>query len=355
MRRSLWVVLLVACSHKSEPEDEPETLPAAQVTCAPVAKTEVDDVVEVSGVIAAEPRLDAIVSSPVAGRVAKLAVEEGDTVAAGALLAVIDDPGLPADSISAHADVASAEAAKEAADQELARQQRLVDTGIGARRDLEDARAKARAAAATLEGAHARSGLASKRLARSELRAPHAGVILHVWKRAGETVDGTSATPVVEVADLTNLELHAHVSAATLGELRESMSAKVHVLGRETYDGEVVRIAPAVDPTTLLGTVRIRLTGAKGVTVGSAATGSISTGRHPALVVPAAALRRSSVGADELVVCAGGKADVRTVVVGVRGDKTVEIKSGLEPGQQIVVDHVLGIEQGQQLGAHGGR
>ena len=59
-------------------------------------------------------------------------------VEAGAVLATIEDPALPAGSLEAKAAVASAQAAKAAADQELARQERLVSSGIGARRDREE-------------------------------------------------------------------------------------------------------------------------------------------------------------------------------------------------------------------------
>ena len=350
MRHSvLLLALLAACRHQEPEQEAAETAPAA-VKCVAVATTDVQDAIEVHGVIAPEPKLDAIVSSPVAGRVSRVTVEEGDSVAAGAVLATVEDPALPADSASARASVASAQAAKEAADQELTRQQRLVATGIGARRDLDEARAKARAADAELTAANARAGLASQRLARRELRAPHAGVILHVWKRAGESVDGTSATPIVEIADLTNLELRAQLSGAALGKLHEGMKATIHTVGRgEPLVGAVVRVAPAVDPATLLGTVRIRLPVSAGATVGTAASAFVELGQHPGIQVPPTALRRSSVGADELVVCDHGKAAVRTVTVGTRTDALVEIVQGLAAGDQIVIDHVLGLEDGQQL------
>jgi multidrug efflux pump subunit AcrA (membrane-fusion protein) len=71
---------------------------------------------------------------------------------------------------------------------------------------------------------------------------------------------------------------------------------------------------------------------------------------RPGVVVPPTALRRSAVGSDEVVVCEGGVAKVRTVTIGQRGDAVVEITSGLKAGEQIVVDHVLGLDDGQALG-----
>ncbi len=349
MRTSLILIAFVAC--KSAPADQAEEeLPPAAVTCRVIAETDVDEVVEVNGVISPQAKLDATMSSPVAGRISQLTVEEGDHVAVGALLATIEDPALPAGSIEARAQVASARASNEAAQLELARQKRLVDSGIGARRDLDDARAKAGAAAAELDAANARSGLASKQYARRELRAPHAGVVLHVWKRAGESVDGTSATPVLEVADLSVLEVRAQVAPAALVKLKDGLSATVQINGVEGITPAIVaRVAPAVDPTTLLGTVRVQLQGATTLPIGSAATARIVITRRRGLVVPPDALRRSQVGTDEVVTCKDDVAKVAIVTVGQRMPTGVEITEGLVAGTKIVVDHVLGLEDGQRL------
>ncbi|MDB4960802.1 MAG: efflux transporter periplasmic adaptor subunit [Myxococcales bacterium] len=355
--RTSWVSIALAaacavgCKKTEAPAPEKE-LPTAAVTCKPAIETSVEEVVEVAGVIAPPPRFDAVVSSPIAGRVSQVAVEEGDRVAAGALLATIEDPSLPAGTIEAKAAVAGARATKLAADQDVVRQQRLVETGIGARRDLDEARAKAAAADAELEAANARSGLASKNNARRELRAPHAGVVLHLWKRIGESVDGTTATPVAEVADLTTLELRAQVPPAALMPVREGMPATVKILGIEgVLSAKVARVAPAVDATTLLGGVRIEIEGTHPIAVGSAATGQIVVAHRPGLLVPASALRRSMVGADEVVVCDQGVARIRGVTIGQRREATVEIAHGIVAGEQIVTDRVLGLEEGQPLTA----
>jgi RND family efflux transporter MFP subunit len=350
-RLALTCVLLAACHRAAEPEDDDKPAPAA-VTCKAVAATTIDELVEVTGVIAPPPKADSIVSSPIAGRVGQVAVEEGDHVEAGALLAVIEDPALPAGSLEAKAAVASAQATKAAADQDLARQQRLVDSGIGARRDLDEARAKAAAAAAELDAAGARSGLATKQLARRELRAPRAGVVLHLWKRVGESVEIGPASPVAEVADLSVLEVHAQVTPVALAPIREKMTATVAALGADgPLTAIVVRVAPAVDPVTLLGSVRLAIDGGKTLKIGTAATARISIAQRPGVRVPTAALRRSQVGGDEVVVCEAGVAKVRTVTVGQRGEAGVELVDGVKAGEQVVVDHVLGLEDGQPLTA----
>lgn len=355
-----WLLLCVAAACRREAADaEDDDKPvAAAVTCKPVESATIDDTIEVTGVIAPPPKLDAIVSSPIAGRVGQVNVEEGDRVAAGALLAVIEDPALPAGSIEAKAGVAVAQAAKASAELDLGRQQRLVDSGIGARKDLDDARTKTAAAAAELDAANARAGLATSQLARRELRAPRGGVVLHLWKRVGESVDGTTATPVAEIADLAILELHAQVPTSAMARLTDNLPATVRVIGLPTaFAASVARVAPAVDPTTLLGGVRLAIDpkaeGVAGIKVGSAATARIVVATRPGVVVPEAALRRSTVGADEVVVCNGNVARISAVAIGQRSERGVEVTEGLKPGEQVVVDHVLGIEDGQGLTAAG--
>lgn len=354
--RSSWLVAVavaLACRHAPEAEEEDKPAPAA-VTCRPAAAATIDDLVDVTGMIAPPPKLDAVVSSPVPGRVAQVVVEEGDRVPAGALLAVVEDPALGAGSLEAKAGVESAKAQRAAADQEVARQERLVASGIGARKDLDDARAKQAGAIAELAAASARAGLAGAQLARREIRAPRAGVVLHLQRKVGESVDGTAATPVAEIADLSVLELHAQAPPAALRPLRDGMRATVRVLGSDApVAGTVVRIAPAVDPATLLGLVRVALASGEGIQVGTAATARISIGQRPGVRVPASALRRSLVGEDEVVVCEGGTAHVRKVAIGNRGEQGVEIKDGLKPGEQVVIDHVLGLQDNQPLTAPG--
>ncbi|HEU4731820.1 MAG TPA: efflux RND transporter periplasmic adaptor subunit [Kofleriaceae bacterium] len=353
-----WLCVAAACRREPADAGDEDKPAAAAVTCQAAAAATIDDAIEVTGVIAPPPKLDAVVSSPVAGRVGQVNVEEGDRVAAGAVLAVIEDPALPAGSVEARAGVAVAQAAKASAELELARQQRLVDAGIGARKDLDDARSRAAAAAAELQAAGARAALATSQLARRELRAPRSGVVLHVWKRVGENVDGTTATPVAEIADLSILELHAQASTSAIARLAENQAATVRVLGvAGALPASVVRVAPAVDPATLLGGVRLAIDpkaeGVAAVKVGSAAIARIVIASRPGVVVPASALRRSQVGADEVVVCDGNVARIAQVTVGQRGERGVEITDGLKPGDRIAVDHVLGIEDGQALVAAG--
>lgn len=146
------------------------------------------------------------------------------------------------------------------------------------------------------------------------------------------------------------LELHALIPPVQLRRLRDGMTAVVSATGGEPITGSVVRVAPAVDVATQLGLVRVALAATGDLQVGTAATGRIAIAQRPGVVIPAAAVRRSLVGEDEVVVCEAGTAHVRKVALGRRGELD-EITDGLKAGEQVVVDHVLGLEDGQPLTA----
>lgn len=347
-------VIGVGCHSASD--EQPGPPPPSPVRCEAAVQRPVETEVRLRGTVAARPNEDAVVSAAVSGRIASVRVTEGDPVEKGGLLAVVDNPSLASDKDKAAASVASAQAALDNAQQALERAKRLFDQGIAARRAVQDAEARTASATAELTAARAEQRLASEQLARAQVRAPMAGKVVKLLRRTGELVDGTPATPVVEVANTSVLELSCDVASTDLVNIDEGVTAKVHLdaLPDQSISGKVVRIAPTVDPTTSLGRVRIELSPpaalANRLHIGMAGHATVSTGRHRALVVPASALRRSQDGRDQVVVCAQREgrpvASVTDVKVGRRSAAGVEITGGLSPGEAVVVDRALGIEDG---------
>jgi cobalt-zinc-cadmium efflux system membrane fusion protein len=323
------------------------------------------DRVTLRGVVGVPPDKDAVVAPAVAGRLLEVKVHEGDRVKVGDPIATVDDPTLAPAVQEAQAARAAAQAAKTNADAALARAQRLFDQGIAPRRDVEDAQARAAAAASDVAAASAKLDVAQRQLGRARVTAPIAGVIVHVTKRAGELVDGTPATPVAEIADPISLEIKADAPAADLVRLREGAAVEITLdaLPSVKIDGAIVLVSPAVDPATSLGTVRASIKAPPdGVTLKLGLAGSISVAvaqRASAITVPAAAVRRSTDGAEEVVAC---EKDAKTgamtaaivpVKVGARAGDRVEIADGLAAGRLIVTRHVVGLDDGTPLEVEG--
>jgi len=355
---SLGIAMVeVSCRSSS---DEREGPPApTPVRCEAVAERMVQTQVQFRGAVAARPNEDVVVSSAVSGRIVSIHVVEGDSVAKGALLAVVENPSLVSDQETAAAQVVSAQAALENAEQALERERRLFDQDIAARRAVEDAEARAASAKAELTAARAQQRLAAQQSARAQLRAPIAGTVVKVMRGTGELVDGTPATPVVEVANTSVLELSCDVASADLVRIDEGVAAQVRLdaLPDRSIDGKVARIAPTVDATTSLGRVRIALAPpaalASRLQIGMAGAATVATGARQALVVLPSALRRSQDGQDQVLVCAQHEgatlASAVDVTVGARSDTWVEITSGPPVGTRVVADRVLGLEDGTRI------
>ncbi len=227
----------------------------------------------------------------------------------------------------------------------------MLGEGLVAQREVEDARARSLTAEAALRAARARAGLAVAQRSRAALVAPIDGTVLRVFRRAGELVDGTPATPIVEIADPSTLELVSDVPAQDLVriEVGQAGTVTLDAISDEEIAGHVTLVSPAVDPVTSLGTVRVRLDTEEHARIGMAGRASVSVARGArAVVVPRAAVRRGADGRDEVVICERHgdetRAAARGVVVGSGSGNDVEIRSGVRAGELVVADRALGLE-----------
>jgi RND family efflux transporter MFP subunit len=352
--RALVIVLvsLVACgTGGGAPADETESSPA-QVRCESVKAATITDAVALRGAVAPPPLAESVVASTVAGRIAKLLVEEGDLVVATQLVAQVEDPTLGASATEMNAEVDAGLVELRSATTERARSEKLFADGIVAQKEVDDARAREDAARAHVRVAQSRSGLARRQLGRTDLRAPRAGTVLRVFKRAGELLDAADAS-IAEIADLSVLELRAQVTGAEMIGLAPGTPAVVDLdaMPGMHLAGEVAAVSPAMDPATSLGTVRVTLTLPPGWRPAIGLTGAATVRRAPrdGLLIPVTAIRRSIAGADEVLVCAGDHVEVREVAIGAREPATVEVRGGVAAGERLVVDHVLGLEDGAAI------
>ena len=128
-------------------------------------------------------------------------------------------------------------------------------------------------------------------MSRADVRSPIDGTVVRVIRRPGELVDGTPATPVLEIADPAVLEFLATASPADLVQLRREQTANPAL---RRAPGSHVRCdgacGVAVDrPSNGLGTVRLALVNTDArPPLGLFGVASVSVGHHDALVFPRA-------------------------------------------------------------------
>jgi RND family efflux transporter MFP subunit len=352
---ALGLVAVVAagspgCRHKgAETEAVKRT-----VRCAPAEAAVITDAIELRGTVSPLPDRDAQIAPQVAGRILQVLVREGDRVSAGQPVARIDDAPLVDEAHAAAAALSKTRAELKNAQATSVRVQRVFEHGIAARQELDDATARAESAAATQSEAESTARRAQRQVERSVVRSLLSGVVVRVFRRPGELVDGTPATPVVEVADPSRLELTADATASDLVRVQKDQAADIIIaaLPGAAWTGTVSAVSPAVDRTTGLGVVRVSLTlaGAPRPPIGVLGTARVSVGAaRQTVVVPKAAVRNGAGTEVEVVLCgADGVAHVRRIARGGAVGAKLEA-AGLAPGQAVVVEPVIGIVDGEAI------
>lgn len=345
MRSSSLVLLAVfsACHRGSGEEQAPA---AVLVTTVKAARGDVSSAVEAAGELAAVPGNDVKLGPLVAGRLAEVAVAEGDKVQPGQLLASLDLTPLRDALAQAEAQLGQARAQEANAKARLQRAEKALAAGVAAAQEVEDDRLALATAQAAVRTAQAVVSTARNQLGRSELRAPFAGVVAHVFVAPGEPVDANKA--VVEVARTEELEVRAPLAPATAAGLKVGQRADVRVDGLpgQTFAARVVALAPTIDPVTGAALVRLRVDNGKGaLRLGAFAHARIERElRHDVLRVPRAALLGGEQPALEVV--EGSKSKRKQVQLGAQDESFAEIVSGLSEGEIVIVQGAYALPDG---------
>jgi RND family efflux transporter MFP subunit len=337
-----------SCSHKeAEPAAEP-----IEVHCVAAVASSADDTVSLRGRVSAPPGGDLSVASQVAGRVVNVLVHEGQRIAQGDIVARVDDVASRDAMLQSNALVMQAKAAELNAKVTLDRTRTLVAKGIAARQELDDATARADGAKASTAAAMAMADLARRTLGRVEVRSSFDGLVTRIWRGRGALVDGSSATPIVQVATTQDVEFVAESTEREFFSLAEGQAAKGELADHAaSFEGVIRARASALDSMTGLAPIRIAVSSSSApLPLGAFGRVVITTGhRDPILIIPIAALRGAVVDGAEVAVCKEGKAELRSLRTGWRDDKSVEAVRGLAAGERVAVDHVLGLDNGTAL------
>jgi RND family efflux transporter MFP subunit len=354
---------LAACSHRSAAGDEegggkgnPEAV-VAEVTLTRVGRAEISQLLAVTGGIAALPNQDVRVSAQVPGRIAEMKVAEGDRVAAGQLVAQIEDRPFRDQLQQAEAGAATARANWENAKLSRARNESLFSRGIAARKDLEDARTQESVAEAAVRQAEAALALARLQLTRCQVRSPLSGTVVKRFVSVGEQVDGSAAQPILEVANLNQVELFGNVPSVYLSKIHASQTLPISsgAFPGKTFTGRVVAISPAVDPATNSGLIRIRIANGNGLLrLGMFLNAQVPVETHArALVVPPQAIYRDQQGQPRVYRVEGENARAVPVQIGLESPERVELLSGVAEGETVILTGGYGLGEKAKVKVQG--
>ncbi len=232
----------------------------------------------------------ATVKARVAGELQGLSVREGDAVKAGQIIARVDASEYQARVRQAQQQAESARAQVDIARRNLDNNRSLVEQGFISKTALDASIASLASAEATYRAAQAGTEVATQSLMDTVLRAPIAGLISQRLAQPGERV-GIDAR-IVEIVDLSRLELEASLSASESLAVRVGQSAVLQIEGAaQPVKARVLRVNPSAVAGSRAVLVYLAVDAAPGLRQGLFAQGMLGTDRLRALAVPLSAVR----------------------------------------------------------------
>ena len=284
----------------------------------------------------------AFIKAKVAAEVKSLTVREGDTVKAGQELGQLDTSELTLRVSQAEQTAASSRAQLDIARRALENNRALVAQGFISPTGLETSVSNEAAARANYGAAQAAVDLARKALADARLIAPVSGTVSQRLVQVGERVSIDAR--LIEVVDLSRIELEAAVPPEDVAEVRVGQAARLQIDGfKDPVPATVARINPSTQAGTRAVMVYLSVQPHPDLRQGLFAKGSIELQRRSALVVPTGVVRVDQAKPYVLSVMEG-KVAQKPVVLGSRGEAqfggsretVVEVTEGIAAGATLL-------------------
>lgn len=289
---------------------------------------------ETNGTLEAENEVDLVART--SGPITRMSTEEGRQVRKGQLLAVLDDREI-------RAQLEAASVRLEETRQSFERVRTLHEKELLSRDTFDQA-------AAAFETAQADHDRLEIQLQYTRIEAPFSGLVVARYVKFAEFVQ--NGARLFRLSDFDPLLVRIQVPERELSRLRTGQSAEIRVeaFAERRFAAELLRISPVVDAET--GTVRVTLEvqGEGSLRPGMFARVFLEMESRPdALVVPKNALALDSLGNTVYVAADDGTAERRDLELGFRNEQLLEVLSGVEAGESVVVVGQDGLSDGTPI------
>lgn len=364
-KSTLWILSAVAVAAllaggarwASQRQSSPT--PTAPVAAAPSIELAASDVftaktqnlslgIAVSGALKATQ--SAIVKARVAGELQELNVREGDRVQAGQVIARIEPSEYQARVRQTQQQADAAKAQVDIAQRQFDNNQALVNQGFISQTALLTSQASLNGAKATHAAALAALDLTNKSLADATLRSPLSGVVAQRLAQPGERV--AIEARLVEVINLSQLEIEAALTAEDASRVQVGMTAQLKVEGlAEPVTAKVLRINPSAQMGSRSILVYLGVKGREGLRQGQFAQGSLGTQSLQVLAVPVSSVRTDKPQPYVQVVQDGLVRHI-TVRTGERSEgdqQSLVAVTGVSEGAQVLSGSVGPVREGVQV------
>ena len=292
-------------------------------------------------VVESDPTRTAAVLTPLAGRIVEVKVALGDRVTQGQVLALIDSPDLA----QAYDDDDKAADTLHLASKNLERQEGQQKIGAASNRDLDQARSEHTQALAEYSRTQARlkaigaTPATDRRSRLLTVRAPFGGSITALSLAPGVTINDPTQS-IATIADLSTVWVTALVPEKESAAIAKGEDAEVALDAYPTtvLKGTVLFVSDVIEADSRRNKVRIAIANARyALKPNMFATVTLSGPQESRVVLPTSALLMNNDRTSVFVATAPWTFERRIVDPQLEEGSTVTIRSGLAPGEQVVV------------------
>jgi membrane fusion protein, multidrug efflux system len=292
----------------------------------------------------------ALVKARVPGELQGLTVREGDVVKAGQTIARVDSSEYQSRVTQAQRSADAAKAQVDIAQRGYDNNKALVNQGFISSTALETSAASLAGAKSTYASAQAAVDVARKSLDDTVLKAPISGIVSQRSAQPGERV-GIDAR-VVEIIDISRLELEATLAASDSVDVRVGQQAALRFEGRsESVAAVITRINPSAVAGSRSVLVYLSVASTEGLRQGLFAQGVLGTAKIQTLSVPLAAVRNDK-PVPYVQVVQDGVVSHQSVQVGTQGDAQGTTMVGIKninAGTQVTMGSAGFIREGTRI------
>ncbi len=280
------------------------------------------------------PNQDLKLLSDISGRVLSIRVQEGDRVQKGQVLATLDEKYLSLDLETAGDTYNKLKTDKE-------RYESSFKTGGVTQAQLDDIDLQLRNAAIRLEQARRKIGDA-------HIKAPISGIINKKHIEVGSYLSAGNA--LFDIVDVSNLKLNVAANEKQMVQLKkgDKVAIQVPAFPDQTFSGAVSFIAPKADASLNFPVeIKVDNDGAQLIKAGMFATAVFQYGNEAtAIIVPRSAFVGSVNNKQVYVLSGDNTARLRTVTPGNIFGESVEVISGLEEGERVIIAGQINLTDG---------
>jgi RND family efflux transporter MFP subunit len=318
------------------------------VVVSEAQQSQIDEYYETSGTVRAKNIVN--ISSRVIGAVTSLRVKEGDRVSAGQVIMTIDDRDaaqrLNASESGYKESLKALESAKQnksLADVTYRRYKKLHEEKAVSHQEMDQIETRKKIADIEYERAQesvnrAKAGVKEAQVHQgfAKITAPVSGVVTEKKIESGSMA--APGIPMLTIEDTSSFRLEANVDERLSGKIKTGMSVEVMIeaIGQRT-SGKISEIVPAVDPMSRTFVIKADIKGA-GLRTGLYGKVFIPQGKKEAILIPQKAVIEKGQLTGVYTVDDKGVATYRLVKTGKIYKDRVEILSGLNKGEKMIVD-----------------